>query len=197
MHDVVVVGNGSLGLSLGLVLARRGVRVAVLGRPHRPGAASTAAGAMIGTFGEVTTTLLKSDYGRTKLDWAYRASRMWPQWLASLSPDSDGTDLLTADGTIVMLNTIGLPEIDTENYRAIRRALTEYDEPYEDIEDIGWLDPEPAARPLRAMFLHHEHAVNAPELLVRLEKAFLGAGGALITEQATRSRHLVVEEFLV
>ncbi|ONI86946.1 FAD-dependent oxidoreductase [Actinosynnema sp. ALI-1.44] len=187
-HDVVVVGNGSLGLSLGLVLARRGVRVAVLGRPHRPGAASSAAGAMIGTFGEVTTTLLKSSHGRTKLDWAYQASKLWPEWLASLSPDSDGTDLLTADGTIVMLNTVGLPEIDTENYRAIRRALSEYGERFEDVdaEDVDWLDPEPTARPLQAMFLPHEHAVNAHSLLVRLEQAFLAAGGVVIPEQAVR-----------
>ncbi|MBP2330546.1 glycine/D-amino acid oxidase-like deaminating enzyme [Kibdelosporangium banguiense] len=186
--DVVVAGNGALGLSLGLTLAWRGVRVAVLGRPHRPAAASSAAGAMIGTFGEVTTTLLKSDYGRTKLDWAYQASKLWPEWLAELS---DGSDLLTAEGTIVMLNTVGLPEIDTQNYKAIRAALTEYGEKFEDIdpEDIDWLDPEPTARPLQAMFLPHEHAVNAPELLARLEKAFTAAGGTLITEQATRVDH--------
>lgn len=189
-HDVVVVGNGSLGLSLGLTLARRGIRVAVLGRPHRPGAASSAAGAMIGTFGEVTTTLLKSEYGRTKLDWAYQASKLWPEWLAGLAPDGDGdgSDLLTADGTVVLLNTVGLPEIDTQNYKAIRTALVEYGEKYEDVdpEDVEWLDAEPTARPLQAMFLPNEHAVNSHELLVRLERAFLAAGGTLIAEQATR-----------
>jgi glycine oxidase len=191
VHDVVVVGNGSLGLSLGLTLARRHIRVAVLGRPHRPWAASSAAGAMIGTFGEVTTTLLKSDYGRTKLDWAYQASKLWPEWLAQLSPDSDGTDLLTADGTVVMLNAVGLPEIDTDNYKAIRSTLVEYGEKFEDIdaEDIEWLDAEPTGRPLQAMFLPNEHAVNAHELLVRLEKAFVAVGGTLVPEQATRVEH--------
>ncbi|GAB3838652.1 FAD-dependent oxidoreductase [Kribbella italica] len=188
VFDVVVVGNGSLGLSLGLVLARRGVRVAVLGQPHRPGAASSSAGAMIGTFGEVTTTLLKTEYGRTKLDWAYRASKLWPDWLASLSPDTDGRELFTADGTVVMLNSVGLPEIDTDNYRAIRRALGEYGERFEDLdpEDIEWLDPEPTARPLQAMFIPDEHAVNAHELLVRLDRAFTAAGGVLITQEAAR-----------
>lgn len=43
--DVIVVGNGVLGLSLGLVLARRGQDVAVLGKPHRPFAGTTASGA--------------------------------------------------------------------------------------------------------------------------------------------------------
>src|SRR5436190_1388259 len=41
--DVIVVGNGVLGLSLGLELSRRGQDVAVLGEPHRPYAGSTAA----------------------------------------------------------------------------------------------------------------------------------------------------------
>ncbi|WP_338017496.1 FAD-dependent oxidoreductase [Streptomyces adustus] len=191
LHDVVVVGNGSLGLSLGLTLARRDLRVAVLGRPHRPGAASSAAGAMLGTFGEITTTLLKSDYGRTKLDWAYQASKLWPEWLAGLSPDSDGTDLLTADGTVVMLNTVGVPDIDTQNFKAIRNTLIEYGEKFEDIdpEDVEWLDAEPTARPLQAMFLPNEHAVNAHGLLARLEEAFLAAGGTLIAEQAVRVDH--------
>ncbi|MFJ8154981.1 NAD(P)/FAD-dependent oxidoreductase [Streptomyces sp. NPDC094468] len=190
-HDVVVVGNGSLGLSLGLTLARRDLNVAVLGRPHRPKAASSAAGAMLGTFGEVTTTLLKSDYGRTKLDWAYQASKLWPEWLAGLAPDSDGTDLLTAHGTVVMLNTVGVPDIDTQNFKAIRNTLIEYGEKFEDIdaEDIEWLDAEPTARPLQAMYLPNEHAVNAHALLAQLEAAFLAAGGTLIPEQAVRVDH--------
>jgi len=188
VYDVVVVGNGSLGLSLGLVLARRNVRVAVLGRPHRPWSASLAAGAMIGTFGEVTAALLKSEYGRTKLDWAYQASKLWPDWLAQLSPDSDGTDLLTANGTIVMLNTVGLPQIDTENFNAIRKALADYGEAFEDVdpEDIDWLDPEPTARPLRAMFLPHEHAVDAHGLIARLQDAFVAAGGVIVPEHGIR-----------
>jgi len=187
VYDVVVVGNGSLGLSLGLTLARRDIRVAVLGQPHRPWAASSAAGAMIGTFGEVTTTLLKSDYGRTKLDWAHQASKLWPDWLAQLSPDSDGGDLLTADGTVVLLNAVGVPEIDTQNFKAIRSTLVEYGEKFEDVdpEDVDWLDPEPTGRPLQAMFLPNEHAVNAHELLVRLERAFLAAGGVIVPEMAT------------
>ncbi|MEV6314531.1 FAD-dependent oxidoreductase [Streptomyces sp. NPDC051776] len=187
-YDVVVVGNGSLGLSLGLTLARRDVRVAVLGRPHRPWAASSAAGAMIGTFGEVTTTLLKSEFGRTKLDWAHQASKLWPDWLDGISPESDGSELLSADGTVVMLNAVGVPEIDTQNFKAIRRTLVDYGEKFEDIdpEDIEWLDAEPTARPLQALFLPREHAVDAHALLNRLEQAFVAEGGILIPELAVR-----------
>ncbi|WP_338778208.1 FAD-dependent oxidoreductase [Streptomyces sp. DG1A-41] len=190
-YDVVVVGNGALGLSLGLELARRKVRVAVLGQPHRPGAASAAAGAMLGAFGEVTADHLTSEHGRTKLDWAHQASKLWPEWLSRLRLDSTDPDLLTAKGTVVMLNTVGVPGIDTRNYKAIRESLITYGEKFEDVdpEDIDWLDAEPSARPLQAMFLPNEHAVNATELLLSLEKAFLAAGGMLIAERATRVDH--------
>ena len=36
VFDVVVVGNGVLGLSLALSLVRRELRVALVGEPHRP-----------------------------------------------------------------------------------------------------------------------------------------------------------------
>ncbi|USX53522.1 FAD-dependent oxidoreductase [Lentzea sp. HUAS12] len=190
-YDVVVVGNGSLGLSLGLELARRKVRVAVLGRPHRPGAASAAAGAMLGAFGEVTADLLSSESGRTKHEVAYQASKLWPEWVSDLPRDPGDADLFTAKGTFVMLNAVGMPDLDTRNYKAIRDSLVKYGENFEDVdpEDIDWLDAEPTARPLQAMFLPDEHAVNATELLLRLEKAFLAAGGVLIAERATRVEH--------
>jgi glycine oxidase len=190
-YDVVVVGNGSLGLSLGLELARRKVRVAVLGQPHRPGAASTAAGAMLGAFGEVTADLMNSESGRTKHELAYQASKLWPQWVSELPRDSTDADLFTAKGTFVMLNAVGMPELDTRNYKAIRESLVKYGENFQDVdpEDIDWLDAEPTARPLQAMFLPDEHAVNATELLMRLENAFLAVGGMLIAERASRVEH--------
>ncbi|MEK5521656.1 FAD-dependent oxidoreductase [Heyndrickxia sp. FSL W8-0423] len=65
--DVVVVGNGVLGLSLALSLVRKKLPVALVGESNRPWAASTAAGAMLGCFGEVTSTLLKSEHGRARI----------------------------------------------------------------------------------------------------------------------------------
>ncbi|MCB5910457.1 NAD(P)/FAD-dependent oxidoreductase [Streptomyces pinistramenti] len=189
--DVVVVGNGVLGLSLARVLARRGQRVAVLGRPHRPWAGSTAAGAMLGCFGEVTTSLLASEHGRAKLELGIQAGRMWPQWLAELEEETDGTAVKTAEGTTVILNTIGTAEIDDTNYQAIRAELTRHSEPFEDIEpaDLDWVDADPISRPLKAFHIPGEHAVNSAALLERLESAVVQAGGTLIAEPAARVVH--------
>jgi glycine oxidase len=184
--DVIVAGNGVLGLSLGLTLARQDTRVAVLGTARRPWSASSAAGAMLGTFGEVTAPSLKSDYGRTKLNWAYKAAQLWPAWLAELDAGPDGKELVSADGTVVILNTVGSPDVDSDNYAAIRTALEMYHEPFEDVDpsDVAWLDPDPHARPLKAMFLPREHAVDAARLLPRLEAAFARAGGTQFPEFA-------------
>jgi glycine/D-amino acid oxidase-like deaminating enzyme len=190
MHDVLIVGNGVLGLSLGVELTRRGTHVAVVGEPARPWAATAAAGAMNGCFGEVTASLLSSEDGRAKLDLDVRATALWDEWLDSLSADGDAA-IRTAKSTIVMLNTVGVPDVDTANYTAIRQALVEYGEHFEDIDpaDIDWLDPEPTSRPLRAMYLPGEGAVDAAALLARLEAAFERGAGTLVGELATAVRH--------
>lgn len=189
-YDVVIVGNGGLGLSLGLVLARQGLRAAVVGEASRPFAASAAAGAMNGCFGEATPGLLQSKYGRAKLAMDVRATRMWDEWEQQLIEESDEKSLRSANGTIVILNTIGVPEIDSAGYASIREALDEYQEPYEDLdpEEIDWLDPDPVSRPLKAMFIPNEHAVNTQALLRALSTAFTRAGGTLVDASVTELR---------
>ncbi|MEU4745146.1 FAD-dependent oxidoreductase [Actinosynnema sp. NPDC023658] len=188
--DVIIVGNGVLGLSLGLVLTRRGQDVAVLGEPHRPFAGTTASGAMLGTFGEVTTTLVGSDAGRTKLELAIKAGRLWSEWLDGLG-DGAADEVVTADGTTVILNAIGMAEIDDTNFRAIREELVRYEAPFEDVDplDLEWVEAEPISRPLRALHIPGEHAVNSAALLVRLQAAFTAEGGTLVDAEAERVDH--------
>lgn len=186
VFDALVVGNGALGLSLGVTLAERGQRVALIGEPTRAGAASAAAGAMLGCFGEVTGTLLRSEHGRAKHDLAVRAAKLWEDWLAKIAEGRDGTRIRTAEGTFVILNNVGVPGIDDTNYAAIRESLVEYGEPFQDLapSEIDWLDPEATSRPGLAMYLPHEHAVNAAALLARLEQTFTRLGGTLVPDLA-------------
>ncbi|GAA2325435.1 FAD-dependent oxidoreductase [Streptomyces kunmingensis] len=59
-RDVVVVGNGIIGLSTAFELSQRApdLRIAVIGPAAREGAASVAAGAMLNCFGEATVSTL-------------------------------------------------------------------------------------------------------------------------------------------
>lgn len=140
---------------------------------------------MNGCFGEVTPHLLGSEHGRLKLSLDYQATALWDRWEQELIQDSGERAIRTARGTVVILNTIGVHEIDTAGFAAIRTALTEYAEPYEDLDpvDIDWLDPVPTSRPLKAMFIPGEHGVNAPALLRALATAFERAGGTLLAGQ--------------
>ncbi|KUH39575.1 MULTISPECIES: FAD-dependent oxidoreductase [Streptomyces] len=202
-HDVIVVGNGALGSSAAVELARRGASVALIGRTHRPYAASTAAGAMLGCFGEVTTALVDNEYGRLKFDLDLKAKDIWPEWLEGISGGaSDGRDILTATGTTVLLNSVGTAGIDSGNFHAIRSMLEKHDEPYETVDpaDVAWLDPDPNSRPLQALHIPSEHAVDSGRLLLRLERTARDLGVTLVDGHATsviseggRARGVVLE----
>ena len=183
--DTVVVGNGVLGLSVALRLALAGLRVSVVGPSDRRGAASAAAGAMHGCFGEVTTGLLATAEGRAKLALDIAATSAWDPWRAQLEELTGSADALTTStGTVVILNAIGAPELDSANFAVIRATLDEHKEPYEQLEpeDIAWLAPSPLARPLRALHIPNETSIDAAGLLRVLRSGFLAAGGTLVDD---------------
>ncbi|MCQ4083512.1 FAD-binding oxidoreductase [Streptomyces sp. RB6PN25] len=187
-NDVIVIGNGALGSSIAFELARRGNNVARIGGRARRHAASTAAGAMLGCFGEVTEPLMATEHGRYKLSLDYQARELWPDWLEGLSAYSgDESELVTADGTFVILNSVGTSAIDTTNFAVIEAALTQHHEPYElvDTESIDWMEPNELFRPLRALFMPREHAVNTARLFEKLDAALIKAQGVVVEEQVT------------
>lgn len=191
-YDVLVVGNGVLGSSLAIRLAHRGVRVGLIGEPDRPFAASSAAGAMLGAFGEVTSSTTGTSIGRHKFALDLEAKQEWPDWLAFLSDDrGDPEDLITARGTTVLLNTVGTAAVDSRNFSAIMNALQTHDEPHElvDVEDLPWLDPDETSRPLRAVHIPREHAVDSARLLCRLTERAVYYGVDIIEGEALAVEH--------
>jgi glycine/D-amino acid oxidase-like deaminating enzyme len=180
-YDVVVVGNGVIGYSIAYELAKRSgdLDIAVCGPAGRPGAATMAAGAMLNTFGEITRHTLESVPGQAKFDLCRRALDRWPSWLEELKQASGDPDLdrTYTQGTTVLLNTkSGL--LDDQNFSALEAALAKFDEPHEEIDphDIPGLLPRPDGRPLRALHLSREGAIDARAVLRGLEAAATAGG---------------------
>lgn len=185
--DVAVIGNGVLGLSLAITLARSSLSVVLIGPGVRPRAASTAAGAMLGCFGEVTAPQLRSEHGRKRLALDLTARDAWPGWIEFLADAHPMLEpILTASGTTVLLNAVGTEDVDSANFLAIESALKEHGEPYEQIDpvDVEWIAPEPTSRPLRAIHIPGEHAVNVGVLMEALEGAAQSLGVRFIDAEA-------------
>jgi glycine oxidase len=188
--DYAVIGNGVIGLSVALAISReqRGASVAVIGDPERPFGATAASGAMLGCFGEVTAASATSPIGLKKLSLSVAARALWPDWLDFIGPAS--APIVTARETVVLLNTVGSQDVDGANFAAIRRTVVRAGEPFEDFagEDVEWIDPDANARPLRALLLPGEGAVDSSALLEALTTSLERHQVALIPEHATSLR---------
>ncbi|WP_158712147.1 FAD-binding oxidoreductase/lyase [Streptomyces rimosus] len=167
--DVAVVGNGVLGPAVAVETAGRapGLRIAVFGPPGRDGAATTAAGAMLSCFGEVTRYTGWHPAAQAKFALARQALDRWPAWLEQLAEDAGPPTGETAlrshvPGTFVVLGA-GAGAIASDNFTALCRAVEEHGEPHDVIDpaDVPGLDPAPQARPQRAVHLHREGCVDA------------------------------------
>ncbi|AJM77815.1 NAD(P)/FAD-dependent oxidoreductase [Rathayibacter toxicus] len=182
MTEIIVVGNGIVGMSIAMELAERGHRVSLAGDRARIIGASVAAGAMLGCFAESTSSCIATEQGARKLRAAVAARALWDGRLARLE-DLTGTRVdYSADGTVVMLNAVGTEAIDSENFAAIRAAAALYDEPLESIDprDLPWIDPEDLARPLEALFLPRERALDARPLIAALDRALITLGVTIL-----------------
>ncbi|MBS9432469.1 NAD(P)/FAD-dependent oxidoreductase [Photorhabdus hainanensis] len=195
-YDFIVVGSGAIAGSIAYELASRNFSVCRVGETDRTNAASKAAGAMNGCFGEITSGLLASEHGKLKLNMDCIAKELWPAWAQRLADASGDTrSLFTAQGTHVILNTAGMEEIDTINYEAIEQTLIDYAAAYETVDprEIEWLKPNDLVRPLRALYIPDEHALNSHLLLEKLDAAFVAEGGVL---KAENIKCVLIEEGL-
>jgi glycine oxidase len=168
-YDVAIAGNGILGCATALELIRAdpGLNIAVIGQARRPWAASTAAGAMLGCFAELNHRSLSSAPGKAKLDLSIRALDAWPSWLEELNADlPDQRQLAITEGTYVILNSRG-GRLDSLNYQAIIDALEAYGRSYESVPrgEVPNLNPSVESRPLAAVYLPEEGAIDARHLL--------------------------------
>ena len=190
--DVVVVGNGALGLFLADELASRNSskKIVVVGPRDRSGGASQAAGAMLGCFSEVTTDTLQTEAGRARFEIGVGSHALWESTLKRLQVNApNNKPLKVADDTYVILNSSG-SDLDSIHLDAIIDALQVYDKPWEEVDasKIRGLNPKPSCRAFRAIRLPEEGAVDARAVLSALETRLQASGVALV-DQSVKKLH--------
>lgn len=178
--DILIIGNGALGLFLAEELKmRHGAKdITVVGPSSRETGASQAAGAMLGCFGEVTSDTLRTPEGRARFEMGVEAHKLWDETIERLQLFSPNDRALkVSEDTYIILNSIG-HTLDSDNFDSMIKALNEYQEPWSDVDanDIVGYNPRPDCRSFRAIHLPEEGAVDARGVLAALENQMLNLG---------------------
>lgn len=196
--DVLVVGNGIMGYSTAFALATEepSLKIGIVAPKLRPGSATAAAGAMLGCFSEVTRSTFRSRFGLAKLKMAVESSAMWPSWLAQINESASTEQPLSINsGTFIILNSKSGKQ-DNENFYSILEALTAYRELYSEVDpnDIPGINPIDDCRPLRALFLPNEGAINILQLLDRFDSFFKQNKNITLIDGLVQKIHVKNEE---
>lgn len=164
-----MVGTGIIGMAAALALGDAGLRVTLIGPGLRPGAASQAAGAMLGVLGEHTAADGNPD-GMSDLAFRDTSARQWPALTDRIAEHSDVTVPLHR-GTVIIANLENTA--DGENLAAIRRAAANIGAPVRDLDpgDVPGLRPAPRHAPVAALLCPQEGWVDTDILLPALQTA--------------------------
>lgn len=170
-RPVVIVGGGTIGLSVGWTLAEAGRDVTILEKEKAGRGASWQAAGMLAPDAEI---------GFEELD-LYALSReslrRWPAFAEALEEAAGQSVDLRTEGTFAVAD-------DPDSAEALRRL---YDFQHEQGLDVAWcsaqeaLDEEPflAPRLAGAVFTPSDHQVDNRRLVEALRTAFERAGGML------------------
>lgn len=176
-HDVIVVGAGAVGLAVAdRFLARHpGASVLICEDDSYP-AGSTAAGAMIVAWSEVTAQARQQAGFEERMDEAERAVRAWREELADA--EIDGRSVVTSRGLNVVLPA-DPPQPEIDNFAAIRQVLQERGVRWEsvDVDVVAGLEPVDERQAVEALYIPEEFTVDA-ELLAQWQRRRLAQRGA-------------------
>jgi glycine/D-amino acid oxidase-like deaminating enzyme len=185
--DVVVLGDGVLGLSIAFALADSPQRpvVALVGKPG-PGA-SRAAGAMLSVLGELTATSLRTPASRERVGMTLRAAQQWPAWRQRVraSAGAGARDDGYRRGTFMILNSAS-STLDQDSIAAMESFAGERNIPAENVDprDIPGYWPFDRDRAIKALYFADEPSFDARGWLATLESALQAMPTATVHRHA-------------
>jgi glycine oxidase len=159
-HDVIVIGAGLIGLSVGWQLSKAGARVLVLDRREPGQEASHAGGGMIADLDPVLPSELA--------ELAHRSAALYPSFVSQLSAEAERAIDLRSNGVIAFEQH---PIAENPGIRALTAA-----------EALG-LEPQLTLPPDPAYFMQ-ERAVDPRDLVIALLAALAKRGGEVLSSEA-------------
>ncbi len=151
VYDVVVVGNGALGMGLAYQLRKRDPKlsIAVVGPSHRTGAATMAAAAMINVWSEIAVGQFDNPALADRAELTISAMGLWDEHCAALSEYSE-QPLFIKWGTYLINNVLGSPhEMKSVDY--ILKTMRRRGVPHEVLapDAVPWIKPEQSGQAIR------------------------------------------------
>ncbi len=186
---IIIIGNGIVALSCAfhLVSEATGVsRVVLVGKRDRLCSASLAAAAMLNSFAEIEAGTLEAEVDKVRFQFSRDATAMWPAFAAKISSAcrSDSGQVELERGTYVV-NNCAADNLDDDNFDAIERALSDFEEPYSRVnpKDIPNYNPTQRGRATRALLIDNEGWMNPRQTVAELEAALVLSGRVDICDQ--------------
>ncbi len=181
--DVVIVGAGVIGLSIGWRLARRGLSVAIVDAGPAGGGTSAAATGMLAASAE------HEPGGGPLLELARESLALWPELRRDVEAESGLSIAYRDEGTLIV--AVGRDEVERLRFRHKMQRDACLDARW--LSGSAVLELEPGLRPNIAggILCPGDHQVDPRSTLQALRAAFLGQGGHLA--EATSVERLEME----
>ncbi len=153
--DIVIIGNGILGLTLSYFLKKfsKNISVALIGDIKRKGSATLAAGAMINCWAELTNGQFENPALADKFSLTRRGWELWDDFASTIS-DESSVDVKLRKGTYV-IRTAKSTKLEDVNLHYIKQSLQKFSINHRQvaIEDLDWLRPSQCSKTFEAIWL--------------------------------------------
>ena len=194
LYDVIVVGGGILGQAVAHELGRDGTLDFLHIYPAGYGrdCATTAAGAMISAFGEVTDSD-PDPLADRKLEFRVQCQDLYHDWLDAIR-DASGDAIPISRGIFMIANAHG--SADRQNLGRLTAALDRFVRAYQRVApaEMPGFSPDAKYWPDEVVFIEDDFSIDTTQLLDALTCAVVRSGRGCVLNDRVKSIRQVANE---